>query len=81
MHRIIASHLNSFVSEYALEADERALQFEKFANFTVLSNRIASAVELDDVTTGKDDDGTDGIAVIINEEHVISAEDAVSMPI
>lgn len=76
MHRIIASHLNSFVSEYALEADERALQFEKFANFTVLSNRIASAVELDDVTTGKDDDGTDGIAVIINEEHVISAEDA-----
>jgi hypothetical protein len=76
MHRIIASHLDSFVSEYALEADDRSLQFEKFANFVVLCKRIASTVELDDVTTGEDDDGTDGIAVIINEEHVVSPEDA-----
>lgn len=76
MHRIVASHLASFVTEYALEADETTIQFEKFANFAVLSNRLASAIELDDITTGEDDDGTDGIAVIINEEHVVSAEDA-----
>ncbi len=76
MHRIVASHLDSFVKEYALEADERSVQFEKFANYVVLSNRIASSVELDDITTEQDDDGTDGIAVIINEDHVISKEDA-----
>lgn len=76
MHRIIASHLDSFVNEYALEADEQTVKFEKFANFVVLSNKLASAIELDDVTTGKDDDGTDGIAVIVNEEHIVSAEDA-----
>jgi hypothetical protein len=76
MHRIIESHLESFVAEYALEADEHALQFEKFANFAVLSGKLASAIELDDVTTGIDDDGTDGIAVIINEEHIVSAKDA-----
>lgn len=76
MHRIVESHLDSFVTEYALEADERTLQFEKFANFAVLSGKLASAIELDDVTTGGDDDGTDGIAVIINEEHIISADDA-----
>ena len=76
MHRIIASHLASFVSEYALEADDQAIQFEKFSNFVVLANRMASQIELDDITTGKDDDGTDGLAVIINEEHIVSPEDA-----
>lgn len=79
MHRIVESHLDSFVAEYALEADKRALQFEKFANFAVLTGKLASAIELDDVTTGNDDDGTDGIAVVINEEHVVSAEDAETM--
>lgn len=76
MHRIVSSHLDSFVNEYALEADDRNQQFEKFANFAVLSGKLASGVELDDVTTGNDDDGTDGIAVIINEEHIVSGEDA-----
>lgn len=76
MHRIVSSHLDSFVEQYALEADERNLQFEKFANFAVLSGKLATAMDLDDVTTGNDDDGTDGIAVIINEEHIVSAEDA-----
>lgn len=76
MHRIVSSHLNSFVEQYALDGDERTLQFEKFANFAVLSSKLATLPDLDDVTTGDDDDGTDGIAVIINEEHIVSAEDA-----
>lgn len=75
MHRIVASHLNSFVEEYALEADKRSLQFEKFANYVVLSRKMVSTIELDDVTT-IEDDGTDGIAIVINEEHIISKEDA-----
>lgn len=76
MHRIVSSHLDSFVDEYALQAEERSAQFEKFANFVVLSSKVASSVDLDEVTTGIDDDGTDGIAVIVNEEHIVSAEDA-----
>lgn len=76
MHRIVSSHLDSFVGQYALNADERTLQFEKFANFAVLSSKLATLPDLDDVTTGNDDDGTDGIAVIVNEEHIVSADDA-----
>lgn len=76
MHRIVSSHLDSFIEQYALEADERTLQFEKFANFAVLAGKAASAIDIDEVTTGNDDDGTDGIALIINEEHVVSEEDA-----
>src|SRR5690606_3058163 len=76
MHRIVSSHLDSFVEQFALQGDDRAVQFEKFANFAVLSGKLAMLPDLDDVTTGGDDDGTDGVAVIINEEHVVSAEDA-----
>lgn len=79
MHRIVSSHLDSFVGENALDADTRQVQFEKFANFAVLSGKLATTIELDDVTTGNDDDGTDGIAIIINEEHIVSAEDAMTV--
>lgn len=79
MHRIVSSHLDSFVEQYALEADEKTLQFEKFANFAVMSGKVATTVDLDDVTTGNDDDGTDGVALVINEEHIVSAEDAETM--
>ncbi|MCB1047535.1 MAG: AIPR family protein [Calditrichaeota bacterium] len=75
MHRIVSSHLDSFVAQNALEADERTVQFEKFANYTVMSGKVAAVVDLDEVTTGNDDDGTDGVALIINEEHIVSAED------
>ncbi|MCM2286137.1 MAG: AIPR family protein [Desulfobacula sp.] len=77
MHRIVESHLNNFVSENGIDADSEATRFEKFANYAVLSSKIASGFELDEVTTGEDDDGTDGIALIINEDHIVSGEDAV----
>ena len=76
MHRIVESHLNNFVSGNGIEADSEATRFEKFANFAVLSSKITSGFELDEVSTGEDDDGTDGIALIINEDHIISGEDA-----
>lgn len=76
MHRIIASHLSNFVAENGIESDSEATQFEKFANFAVLSSKIASGFELDEVTTGENDDGTDGISLIINEDHILSDEDA-----
>ena len=76
MHRIVASHLNNFVAENGLNADSEALQFEKFANFAFLASKIPSGFELEEVTTGEDDDGIDGIALIINEDHIVSDEDA-----
>lgn len=76
MHRIVASHLSNFVSENGLQADSESEQFEKFANYVILSSKIPSSFELDDITTEKDDDGTDGLALIINEDHIVSDEDA-----
>jgi hypothetical protein len=79
MHRIVASHLSSFVEEQALEADAESVRFEKFANYAILSQKISTPFDLEQATTGNDDDGTDGIALIVNEEHVLSDADAVAV--
>ena len=76
MHRIVASHLQNFVAENGIESDSEAVQFEKFVNYSILSSKIPPGFDLDEVTTGEDDDGMDGIALIINEEHIVSDADA-----
>jgi hypothetical protein len=76
MHRIIKAHLDGFVKSYALEAEDEASQSEKFVNFSVIAAETPSSLEIDDVTTSNADDGIDGVAVIIDEEVIISPEDA-----
>ncbi|WP_323992561.1 AIPR family protein [Nguyenibacter sp. L1] len=68
--------MDGFVKSHGLEAEEEAIQFEKFVNFSVMSAETPSSFELDDVTTGKGDDGIDGVAIIIDEEIIASPEDA-----
>lgn len=75
MNRILQSHLDGFSREHGLQREDKYKQFEKFCNFSILSSKLAS-IDLDDVTTSNGDDGIDGIAIIINEESVISKEDA-----
>lgn len=76
MHRIVKSHLDSFISEHGFSNDPEAIQFEKFCNYCFLHQRVASKLDLDDVTTADDDDGMDGVALIVNEDLLQSAEDA-----
>ena len=76
MHRIIKAHLDSFVKNFGLDAEDEAHQFEKFCIHAVLASRYAASFDLDDVTTGDGDDGIDGIAVVIDEDVCISPEDA-----
>ena len=76
MHRIVNSHLNNFVKSFGFESYPQDQQFEYFCNYAVLYSRCASGFDLDDVTTGTGDDGVDGIAVILDEEIIVSDEDA-----
>lgn len=79
MHRITRSHLDSFSQSYGFEQHDESNQFEFFVNHAVLSARLANNYELEDVTTGAGDDGMDGVAIIVDEELVISDEDAESV--
>lgn len=76
MHRIVQAHLGSFVKSWGLEAEDEARQFEKFANHTVISSRFSGTYDLEDVTTGVGDDGIDGVAIVVDEEIIVSLEDA-----
>jgi hypothetical protein len=79
MHRIIKSYLDSFVRSFGLEQEPESAQFEKFSNHVVVSSKVRSQFELDDITTGDGDDGIDGVAIVANEEILLSREDAESL--
>ncbi len=76
MHKIIKSHLDSFVKSCGLEQLTESEQFEMFCNYAITFNRVGSSFDAAEITTGQDDDGIDGVAVIINEEICLSQEDA-----
>lgn len=76
MHRITKTHLDSFVKSHGFEQLEESKQFELFVNYSVLAARLVNTYDLDDVTSSEADDGIDGVAIIIDEELVISSEDA-----
>ena len=76
MHRIIKSHLENFAKSFGITDLDENTQFEMFANYAVITPRVGTEFELNDVTTGESDDGMDGVAVLIDEEVVISAPDA-----
>lgn len=79
MHRIIAAHLASFVNSFGLNTESESSQFEKFTNYSIVSSRLGATYDLDDITTGDSDDGMDGVAIIIDEEIIISKEDTESI--
>lgn len=76
MHRIIKSHLENFSNSFGISDLEEAEQFEYFVNYSILTPKISTTFELSDVTTSDSDDGIDGVAVIVDEDLVISDDDA-----
>jgi hypothetical protein len=62
-----------------LQQEPESVQFEMFTNYVIVSSKVTSQFELNDVTTGDGEDGIDGVAIIINEEILLSREDAESM--
>ncbi|HSY36298.1 MAG TPA: AIPR family protein [Acidobacteriaceae bacterium] len=76
MHRIVKAHLESFVKSHGLEAEDESVQFEKFANYCVISGRFSGSFDLEDVSTGGGDDGIDGVAIVIDEVVTPSVEEA-----
>ena len=72
MHRIVKSHLNDFVSNMGFDTLNESDQFERFANYCITLGYCPTTIEPDEITTGSVDSGIDGLAVIIDEEIVLS---------
>jgi hypothetical protein len=76
MHKIVKSHLQSYVTSCGLEQLTESECFESFCNYSVVFDRVGASCDASEVTTGMDEDGIDGVAVLINEEICLSREDA-----
>jgi len=79
MHKIVQAHLENFSKSFGLESYGEDVQFEMFSNKSILTPHICTDFELEDVTTSNGDNGTDGLAIIIDEELCMSPEDASSI--
>jgi hypothetical protein len=75
MDRITESFLNDFLKEQELNSEGRANDFEKFANYCVISNEYSEIFEIQDICVGQGGDcGIDGIGILANGRLVESKE-------
>ncbi|VEN74078.1 conserved hypothetical protein [Candidatus Desulfarcum epimagneticum] len=75
MDKITKSLLDTFSSQYEIEALDESKQFEHFSNFSVTSKLFRGSFDLGDVHTGSGGDSAiDGMAIIVNG-RMITDED------
>lgn len=79
LHRIVRSHLDSFADEHGVKHEPEDQQFEKFCNFCFINPKISGSPDIDEITTGENDDGVDGLALIVNEELVQNEAEAIAV--
>jgi cold shock CspA family protein len=74
--KLINSYLNHFVRQHNRSDLSEAEAFERFINYYLLSKEYPEPFDFEDITVGGDggDSGIDGIAVVVNEHLVSSAE-------
>ena len=78
MHKVLKSYLKEFVGEYAIDDLAEDAQFERLCNYCVIAQHFPDTFELESVTTSDSDPSIDGIAVIVGDDLVTTAEDAKS---
>ena len=64
MHKIIAAYLNGFTKDNLIEALDEPKIFERFVNFSIISNFFPDHFEIEDVTTHKDEYSIDGASIL-----------------
>ena len=77
MDRITKSYLDAFSKHRDIENDDESVQFEKFVNYLVLKDEVADQIDLGDVTTGPNDCSIDGVGIVVDEELVLTPDDAI----
>lgn len=79
MNRVITSYLQKFCLEHSFEDLSEADQFELFVNFCIVNQLIPDQFDPRDMTTSSDDNGIDGLAVLIDGYLATTAEAATSV--
>lgn len=76
MDRILKQLLADFLESQELKSIDVGADFERFANYSVISQEFNRSFEVESVTVGEGDDtGIDGIAIIVNGQIIESTEE------
>lgn len=74
--RITQSMMEAFKKDLSVNIDDEHLLFECFSNYCVVNYVYGTSdFDVEDVTTGKDTQGIDGIAIIVNQKLVTTTDD------
>ncbi|MGC1391465.1 MAG: AIPR family protein [Bacteroidales bacterium] len=76
MDRIVKNLVEDFLKTMELSSDGQEKDFEKFANYCLISKEYNKSFDVDSTCTGSGDDtGIDGIAIIVNGQLIENTED------
>lgn len=76
MDRITESLINELLMNLELKSEGESKDFEKLANYTVVSNEYNKTFDIDSLTVGDGNDtGIDGIAIIVNGQLVETSDE------
>ena len=76
MDIVTEGYLEEFVQNFCIGTKDNSKQFEHFANFIVVSNHFdANRFQINDISTGENAPGIDGIAIVVNNRLCTSIEE------
>lgn len=76
MNLVTERYLEEFVQNFQIGTKDISRQFEYFSNFIVVSNYFdANRFQLNDISTGNNAPGIDGIAIVVNNRLCTSIEE------
>lgn len=76
MDRITESLINELLTTLEITTEGESKDFEKLANYTVVSNEYNKTFDIETVTVGAGNDtGIDGIAIIVNGQLIDSSDE------
>lgn len=76
MDRITKGYIKDFLKINEIEASQdETLNFERFVNYSIITNEYDGKFDLEDISTGNHAQGIDGIAIIVNGKLVLSSEE------
>jgi hypothetical protein len=67
MDPVTGSLVDDFVKSQQIKADNRAVEFEHFINYIVVSDVFSEEFDVERVATGEGEFGLDGVAIIVND--------------
>lgn len=76
MDIVTSGFLNDFVKSHELDMLELPKRFEYFCNYIIVNNENGSTeFDIDSISTGFNEQGIDGIVIIVNNRIVLSIEE------